>query len=379
MLHEFLEENRKEILELTEKKTKILAGVRLSSAELKLGLPLFFEQLIKVLQESLNPQPSQDMLVVAATHGKELLRLGYSLSHVVHAYGAMCQAITELATTKNSKITSSEFNIFNGCLDIAIASAVSEYQYRSNEASEKREILHLGFLAHELRNALSSIAVAHDMIKKGIVGVSGSTARVLEANITHMTNLIDRSLSEVRMRAEADLFIEKFRIVDLFDQIMVTAQVEAEKKQQTLTAVVDGKLEIEGDRQFILSAVANLIQNAMKYTLSQGNIWLRAKQKEDRILIEIEDECGGIKEDKLSSIFTPFIQVDTSKSGVGLGLSIAMRAINLNKGTLTVQNKPGAGCMFVIDIPIKLIPDTTQKMTVRGKDSVQPNLRKITR
>ena len=212
MLHEFLKLNQNEILELSAEKTKRLAGHRGDSEQLKSGLPLFYHQLIKVLEQKLSKHPSDEMLTAAASHGSEFLKLGYSLSHVVHSYGSMCQSITELATLKNADISPQEFNILNGCLDIAIASAVSEFQFRSNQANEERELKHLGFLAHELRNALSSVTIAHDMIKAGYVGVGGSTANVLELNIVRMRNLIDRSLSEVRMRADADLFIEKFHL-----------------------------------------------------------------------------------------------------------------------------------------------------------------------
>ncbi|MES2768999.1 MAG: HAMP domain-containing sensor histidine kinase [Bdellovibrionota bacterium] len=376
MLDKFLEENRKEILSLTDEKTQILAGTRKGSEQLKLGLPLFYEQLIKVLEVKLSSRPPEDMLVAAADHGKEFLRLGYSLSHVVHAYGAMCQSITELATIKNAKITPSEFNILNGCLDVAIASAVSEYQFRSDEAIEKREILHLGFLAHELRNALSSVMVAHELIKAGMVGIGGSTANVLEANLVRMRNLIDRSLSEVRMRADADLFVEKFRLAELFEQILITAQVDADKKKQTLTTAVDWALEIEADRQFIVSAVANILQNAIKYTHAGGKIVLRGEAKGDRVFIEVEDKCGGLEVDKISSLFKPFTQEDTDRSGLGLGLSITQRAVHLSQGKINVVNKPGVGCIFVIDIPLKLIPGPSQKISVPGKDSVQPNLQK---
>ena len=164
MLQKFLTENRKEILALSEDKTRKLAGLLATSEQLKLGLPLFYEQLIRVLDQKIGAHLQNDLLLDAASHGKEFLRLGYSLSHVVHAYGAMCQAITELATRKNGKISPHEFNILNGCLDIAIAAAVSEFQFQSHEATEEREIQSLGFLAHELRSALSSAVVAHEMI-----------------------------------------------------------------------------------------------------------------------------------------------------------------------------------------------------------------------
>ncbi len=368
--------NRNEILELCAEKTKKLAGIRSNSEQLKAGLPLFYEQLIKVLEQKLSQHPREDMLTSAASHGKEFLSLGYSLSHVVHSYGSMCQAITELATIKNANISPNEFNILNGCLDIAIASAVSEFQFRSNQASEERELKHLGFLAHELRNSLSSATVAQEMIKAGLVGVGGSTASVLESNLVRMRNLIDRSLSEVRMRADSDLFIEKFRLSDLFDQIVITAKVDASKKNQTLTMDVDWKIEIEADRQFILSAVANIVQNAIKYTKSEGKIFLRGKMIGDRVLIEVEDECGGIQVDKISSLFKLFVQESADRSGLGLGLTITQRAVHLSQGTIQVRNNPGSGCAFIIEIPQKVIPPPSNKNAVTGKDSVQPEFSK---
>ncbi len=373
MLHEFLEKYRNEILVLSEDKTIVLAGVLSSSPQLKKGLPIFFEQLIKVLEQKLNSNPTEALLAAAAEHGKEFLRLGYTLSHVVHAYGAMCQAITELATTKNANISATEFNILNGCLDVAIASAVSEYQFRSDEASESREVKHLGFLAHELRNALSSATVAHEMIKAGLVGTGGSTANVLELNLTRMRHLIDRSLSEVRMRADADIYVEKFRLATLFDQILITAKVDADKKKQILISDVDWSLEVEADRQFILSAIANLIQNAMKYSKVSGHIILRAKTSGDHCIIEVEDQCGGIEPDKIATLFEPYVQNTENKSGLGLGLSIAQRAIQLSHGKISVRNNPDKGCVFTIEIPQKLIPGPSHKISVPGVNSIQPD------
>jgi len=372
MLHEFLLQNKKEILLLSEEKTKTLAGARSDSVQLKIGLPLFFDQLLKVLEEKLSKSPPDALLRAAAEHGKEFLRLGYSLSHVVHAYGAMCQSITEYATINNANISPQEFNILNGCLDVAIASAVSEFQFRSIQASEEREVAHLGFLAHELRNSLSSATVAHEMIKAGLVGTGGSTAAVLESNLSRMRHLIDRSLSEVRTRADADAFIEKFRLSDLFDQIVLTAKVDADKKQQQVFCHVDWQIEVEGDRQFILSAVANLLQNAIKYTKTGGKIWLRGKCADQRICIEVEDECGGIDTAKLGSLFKPYVQANEDRSGLGLGLTISQRAIHLSKGIITVQNSPGHGCTFIIDIPQTLTPEPSMKSAVPGMDSVQP-------
>lgn len=372
MLCDFLRNNQTEILALAEEKTKKLAGFREGSEKLDLGLPAFYRQLIKVLEQKLEDHPSDEMLESAATHGREFLLLGYSLSHVVHSYGSMCQSITELATMKNANISAQEFNVLNGCLDLAIASAVSEFQFRSNEANEEREIQHLGFLAHELRNALSSATIAQEMIMAGLVGVGGSTANVLVANLARMRNLIDRSLSEVRMRSDSDPYVEKFRVSDLLDQIVMTAQVDANKRNQKLHQEVSWGIEVETDRQFLLSAVANLIQNAIKYSKNGGQIWLRGKLSGEKVVIEIQDECGGIKVEKIHSLFEPYIKEDSDKSGLGLGLSITKRAIQLIQGSIKVENHPGSGCTFIVEIPQKFSPARSNKTSVPGKESVQP-------
>jgi signal transduction histidine kinase len=364
LLYQFLEENRAEILALSEEKTVKLAGLLPSSSELKRGLPVFYEHLIQYLKSPKNG-PSDDKIVTgAANHGRELLRLNYSLSHVVHAYGAMCQAITELAQRRKADISTLEFNELNLCLDVAIASAVSEFQFHSVQASEEREIQHMGFLVHELRNALSSATIAHEMIKQGLVGAGGSTARVLEENLAHMRNLIDRSLSEIRMRADPHVFVDKFRLSTLVDQILLTAQSEARQKKQILSNETDPEIEMETDRQLLLSIVANLTRNGIKYTKVAGHISVRAKVSAENIVIEVDDECGGIDPAISKNLFKPFVSQ-------GLGLTIVQRAVSLLQGKISVHNNPGKGCVFMIEIPKKLTP-TLLSRSASGENSVQP-------
>ncbi len=371
MLYQFLEKHRDEILALTEEKTLRLAGPLLSSQELKRGLPIFFEDLIGFLKSPALGVSEAKIVVGAAGHGRELLRLNYTLSHVVHAYGAMCQSVTELAQYYHANISTQEFNELNLCLDIAIAAAVSEFQYHSVQASEEREVQHLGFLAHELRNALSSATVAHEMIKQGLVGHSGSTSKVLGENLSRMRNLIDRSLSEVRMRADPVVHIEKFQLYGLVDQIFVTALSDAQVKKQILKNEIKPEIELETDRQFLLSALANLMQNAMKYSKTGGHIAFRAGSSGQNIIIEIEDECGGIAAGIMKNLFKPFSSGGFDQSGLGLGLTIVQRAVTLLQGKISCRNNPGVGCAFLIEIPRKIVPVQVNR-SIAGESSVQP-------
>lgn len=295
MLYEFLQTNKKEILAMTENQTLELAGTRPSSDQLKQGLPIFYEQLLNVLRkiqasgkgtkiskeglkrasgkdnepamsEAANRPDEVDMAKEGGHHGKELLRLGYTLSHVVHAYGAMCQSITELATKNNIPISTQEFHDLNHCLDVAIAGAVSEFQFQRNHYETNRDIEHLGFLAHELRNALTSVTISMQMIEKGKVGFGGSTGTVLKKGLKRIGELIDRSLTEVRLKVDPKTNIESVNLLQLVENIILTAEIEALSKKQTLKIQIDPTLIIEVDQQLLYSSLSNLIQNALKYT-----------------------------------------------------------------------------------------------------------------
>jgi signal transduction histidine kinase len=356
MLYEFLKKYEKPILLLATKKTLGISEDLPSSSELEKGLPIFYQDLIEVLKKG----PTHEVRALgtndlskgeAAAHGKESKRLGYTISQVVHGYGALCQAVTEYAQEKNLLISSAEFHELNLCLDIAIAQAVTQFENIGREDTHQEEVFRLGELAHELRNTLTSAILAHQMISKGTVGVGGNTSQVLTRAHERMRDLIDRSLSEVRLESAPKLHLQKIQVVELVSDVEVTSIAEANSRGLTLSVDVDPNLEVNADRQLIVSALANLVQNAIKFTKPKGKIWLRGKKVEDRVILEVEDQCGGLPEGKSEELFQPYTQKGKDKSGVGLGLTISKRAIALNGGTLFVRNLPGKGCIFSITLP----------------------------
>ncbi len=382
MLHEFLLENEKEILDMTEKKARDLAGNGPTSDQLKKGLPIFYKQLMTVLRLE-QPTPPEykvdkvrmaqaardadepamsiasgredevDVATSAGLHGVELLRLGYTLSHVVHAYGAICQSITELANEKKAHITATEFRDLNQCLDVAMAGAVTEYASQRNTNESEREVKHLGFLAHELRNALNTVVMAYELVKDGTVTPRGSTGQIVDRGLKRLNELIDRSLTEVRLKVEPNIIAESSYLLQVVDRIVLTAKIEAHSRNQTLDVQISPALKFEADQQLFHSALTNLIQNALKYTHDGGKIHVRGNLVGENIVVEVEDECGGLSPNAETELFKPFEQQNENREGLGLGLTIARRAIVLNHGTIKVQNLPGKGCIFRISLPQK--------------------------
>jgi signal transduction histidine kinase len=216
----------------------------------------------------------------------------------------------------------------------------------------------LGSFAHELRNLLNSATLALTVIKEGNVGLKGATGAVLDRSLVGLRKLIDLSLSDVRMTAGMPLQHRLFSLSDFIAEVKLSPSLEAKVEECVLTVPqVDSRLAIEADRDLLFSAVGNLLQNAFKFTRRHSEVTLNAYAVADRILIEVQDHCGGLAAGDAEKMFFPFTQTSENKTGLGLGLSISRRSVEVNGGTLSVRDMPATGCVFTIDLPRYAMPE----------------------
>jgi signal transduction histidine kinase len=110
-------------------------------------------------------------------------------------------------------------------------------------------------------------------------------------------------------------------------------------------------IAVYAEPEMLAAAIGNVLQNAFKFTKPRTEVRLRAHRLDDRVLIEVEDQCGGLPSGAAERMFLPFAQGGDVRSGVGSGLDISRRSIEANGGLLTVRNVPGSGCIFTIDLP----------------------------
>jgi hypothetical protein len=167
-----------------------------------------------------------------------------------------------------------------------------------------------------------------------------------------LRDVIDRQLSEVRLETGKQLH-ERLPVLALIDEIAAAGSLHSEYRQIQFTVEpVDASLAVNGDAQLLTSAVMNLLHNAFKNTAAGGHVALRAHAAAGRLVVEIEDECGGFPEDK-GDLFQVFgDRRGHDRSGLGLGLSIARKAMRAHGGDIHVRNMPGKGCVFVIEMPL---------------------------
>ena len=217
MLSEMLRANRDQLIDRCRLKVSQRFSPPATAIELQYGVPLMLDQLSEALvREEASPTSQEDSVFgyslrtsgseeggrTAALHGTELFRLGYTVDQVVHDYGDLCQAVTELAKETDAPITVDEFHTFNRLLDSSIASAVLAYvrQQHSFAAGDAAKVLHdrLGTLAEEQRMLLDTALKALDALKVGNIGLMGATGTLLEDSLLKLRQLIDRSLPEIR-------------------------------------------------------------------------------------------------------------------------------------------------------------------------------------
>lgn len=357
MLHEFITANREPIIARARDRVRVRQWPSVGVGELEHGVPLFLTQLTETLRlESTGaPYPEGAIGVTATRHGADLLKRGFTVSQVVNDYGDICQVITELAAEQDAPITVEEFHTLNFCLDTAIAGAVTEHARVTEQTRSAEEVERLGHAAHEMRDTLNTAILAFHMLKRGAVAINGGTGAVLGRSLMTIRELIDRTLSEVRLDAGKQ-WRERLPVVAFIDEIAATGLLHSEYRLIDFTvSEVDPALTVDADPQLLASAVMNLLHNAFKNTPPGGRVALRARGADGRLFIEVEDACGGIPESK-GDLFQPFgDRRGRDHSGLGLGLSIARKSVRAHGGDIRIENSPGQGCTFIIDLPLAVV------------------------
>jgi signal transduction histidine kinase len=358
MLYEFVTMYREEIITRCRAKVATRSVPPPTVAEIDHGVPLFLEQLIDALRGGVSS--TADITRSALLHGHDLLRQGFTVSQVVHDYGDVCQSITELAMETRAPISTADFHTLNGCLDNAIAGAVTQYGRERNQSTiEGGAVLEnerLGFFTHELRNLIHTAMIAFEVVKSGNVGVAGSTGSVLHRSLVAARDLIARSLADVGLTRGVQNR-EPFLVSGFIDELAPAATLAANARGITLTVVrVDDGVVIEADRQVLAAVVMNVLLNAFKFTKPRTTVTLRVDASAERVLLEIQDECGGLPDGDVDDLFQPFDQRSANRTGLGLGLAFSRWATEANDGRIYARTLPGVGCVFTVDLPRVPVP-----------------------
>jgi signal transduction histidine kinase len=319
-------------------------------------LPAFLREILCALREdaglpALGLVPEES--TTAAGHGEQRLRLGFALDAVVREYGALGDAVVATARDTGAQVTFRELKVVSDSIISGIAQAVTQYTQQRDAELMRLANEHFAFVAHELRNPLSSAMLAFELLKtKGLVPTEQRSVQALERGLKRANDLVDQSLNVARIASGIELRREPTTLGALFEDAEGTAVSDADAKGVEIRMKVEDVTHerVNVDRRLLASALGNLLRNAVKYTHA-GVVEVRGAVSNGSVTIEVEDSCGGLPPGKVEEAFAPFVRFDERQSGFGLGLAIAKQAIDAHGGRIRVQNLPDKGCIFILEFP----------------------------
>jgi signal transduction histidine kinase len=313
------------------------------TAELLDHLPIFLDELVAALADGESPSTSP----TAAQHGVQRLRLGFDLGGVVHEYGALRKAILEAAAESEGAIASADVEVLTQAIVTGIADAVSEYVRQRDAELRRQATQHFAFVAHELRNPLMSAQLALALFRED---KDPLTLRSIERNLNRIRELIDHSLALARFGTGIELTREPTDMKALLEEIHAEYVPSAKARGIRFDLVMDAAAVLDVDRRLIRSAVLNLVSNGIKFSDAGGAVALRMSATERLVRVEVQDTCGGLPAGYVDAAFDPFVQLHQGASGYGLGLAIVKQAVDAHGGRLQIQDVPGKGCIFALEL-----------------------------
>ena len=204
-LETFLSDNRDEIIKRTRAKVASRSSPQTSPNELEHGVPLFLSQLSATLKDTMaerkdgrdeasqhSPSRTPAISQSAAEHGLILLKLGFTIDQVVHDYGDVCQAVTELAEEKSATLSIVEFQTLNRCLDNAIAGAVTSWSHgRERNMKAETDGKESNPAKPSFVRLLDQAQGAFKALREGTVAINGATGDVLRRSLVDLRALVD--------------------------------------------------------------------------------------------------------------------------------------------------------------------------------------------
>ena len=290
---------------------------------------------------------------VAREHGRQRFELGYDLASTIREYGLLRDVLFEIAEDLGGTAPDPrEVRAMAKCIFEVVAECATRYATARDEAILRQSEQHVAFLAHELRNAVAAAHLAVAVLREtGTIDPSSRVGGALVRSLGTMRELIDSALVTYQLRGGRSAAAVRVELAPFLSTIVRDASIEGEAKRVGVELVVPDCLAIDIDAKLIASAVSNLVRNAIKFSRADGAVRVEVKERDEAVVIEVEDSCGGLPLGAVEKLFDPFVQAGADRSGFGLGLAIAKQAVDAHGGALRVHDLPGKGCVFVMDLP----------------------------
>jgi signal transduction histidine kinase len=345
-LADYIESNKDRLIERWKHYAVERLSLKLEESELLNDLPTFIDDMVQVFRSPPDDRPAIDS---ARQHGQHRMRSGIDTGGLTEEMVLMSETIIELAHEDGKQPSGNEVLLLMRMIARGAATSVAAYAAMRDDQLAKQAARHFSFVAHEIRNPLYNARLAADLLAQDSAE-SEVHLQALDAALNQLTDLVDNSLLQARFVGEHDLQLQRLEVRQLIDAACRDVALQARRRGIDV-AVEATPFDLDGDRRLLVSALTNLLKNAVHFSCDSGHVVVRARPVDERVLFEVEDQCGGIAEEKLQRLFQPYVQLGDDSSGFGLGLAIVKQAAESHGGAVRVVNRAGEGCCFVLDLP----------------------------
>lgn len=351
-LHELLTAKRDQILRsYCEQVIEVIAPTVVSREDILDHMPPFLDNAVAELEQRAQ-HSSGGGERIAVKHGVQRYELGFSIDTLIRDYGILRKCILDALEETENMVSLREYRLLSDFLLDGIATAVSAYVEQRDAAQRQEAQKHFAFLAHELRNQVSSVSVAFSILEKRGVLPEIKSVRLIDRGLARLREMVNGALVEASLTAGIAVHRERLVLAELLREACDESAIDAGDRAITTRIEAAEGLTIEADPRLLRSAVTNLFRNAVKFTRPGGQVTVRGGPRaEGGVLIEVEDSCGGLASGAIEKIFAPFEQAGADRSGFGLGLAITRQAVEVQGGSVTVRDLPGQGCVFALELP----------------------------
>lgn len=255
-------------------------------------------------------------------------------------------------------------------------------------AQKRTENLKSEFMAiasHELRTPMAAIMGFSELLAEDLAGILDEEAQKRLEAIQEASRRLRRTTDELMEFVGTDdrtleARQEQLDLRQLVYDAIFNVKAAADRKGVAVNEELPSTpMPVWGDRGMLLRALTHLLENAISFNRSEGKVSVKAREEEEYWQIDIEDTGIGIPQADLASIFIPFYQVEEhltrSVGGLGLGLSIAKRAVELHGGRIWAQSRLGEGSTFSFTLPKARQEDELSKLKTELEASRQQSLR----
>ena len=212
-------------------------------------------------------------------------------------------------------------------------------------------------ISHELRSPLARLGVAIELARSG--RESQEPLDRIQKEADRLTTLVGELLEVTRAEGDpANRKLERVALGELLTQIVDDSRIEADARGCTLKLDTEGRVTIDADPELLRRAIENVVRNAIRYSPKDSPVEVALQAAGNSATVTVRDYGPGVPEDALGLLFEPFYRVEADRNrgsgGVGLGLSIARRAIQLHHGSIQAANA-NPGLRVQIDLPEALV------------------------